>query len=90
MLFVTYFFMGRPDKTGTDNQCKKKTTKKGLHSDFIIGNFKKKNFMLRSVSLESTCTQVAAELDPSKINHEKKWCKFTSEMSKTGSVLIEF
>ena len=62
--------MGRPDKTGTDNQCKKKNTKQGLHSDFIIGNFKMENFMLRSISLESTCTQVAAELDPSKINYE--------------------
>ena len=47
-----------------------KNTKQGLHSDFIIGNLKKKNFMLRSIFLQSTCTQVAAELDPSKINHE--------------------
>ena len=37
--------------------------------------------MLRSVSLESTCTQVAPELDPSKINHEYKYdAKFRSHL----------
>lgn len=59
--------MGRPDITGTGIQCRKQ---QGHYSDFITGNLKKKKFMLRSISLEGTCTQVAAELDPSKINHE--------------------
>ena len=58
--------MGRPDITGTGIEYRKQ---QGLYSDFITGNLKKK-FMLRSISLEGTCTQVAAELDPSKINHE--------------------